>query len=80
MNWQLSGAPDLNGKMKRADLENQIFGKHILLWGPLRQNDKAGRKRLYDWFKIHLNQLPFCNAPEVPIIIKPARIKIDPLI
>lgn len=62
LSWQLSGAPDKNGKMKRADLENQLFGKKILLWGPLRQNDKQGRKRLYQFFHAHLDQLPFCSV------------------
>ena len=61
MDWQLSGALEKNGKKLRADLENQLFGKRILLWGPLRQNDKMGRKRLNDWFKQHVNQLPFCD-------------------
>jgi hypothetical protein len=61
LKWQLNGAPDKSGKMKRPDLENQLFGKKILLWGPLRQNDKHGRKRLYDFFNQHLDQLPFCR-------------------
>lgn len=61
IDWQLSGAPLKNGKKARPDLENQLFGKKILLWGPLRKNDKLGRKRLYDWFKLHLDQLPFCD-------------------
>ena len=56
MSWQLNGA---NGK--RTDLTNQLFGKRILLWGPLRANDKNGRKRLYDFFKQHLDQLSFCS-------------------
>lgn len=63
LSWQLKGAP-LNewGKtLLRPDLKNQLFGKRILLWGPLRQNDKAGRKRLTHWFKSHLDQLPFCQ-------------------
>lgn len=61
MNWQLSGAPNGSGKLLRADLKGQLFGKRILLWGPLRQNDKKGRKLLVGWFKQHLNQLSFCN-------------------
>jgi hypothetical protein len=62
MSWQLSGAPAKNGKLLRPDLKGQLFGKHILLWGPLRQNDKRGRKLLVNWFKSHLDQLPFCKA------------------
>ena len=61
LNWQLSGAPNKSGKKKRADLENHLFGKRILLWGPLRSQDYRGRKTLYSWFKDHLDQLPFCN-------------------
>lgn len=60
MAWQLEGAPTLNGKQRRPDLKGQLFGKRILLWGPLRQNDKRGRKLLIGWFKKHLEQLPFC--------------------
>lgn len=59
--WQLEGAPNANGRMLRPDLKGQLFGKHILLWGPLRQNDKSGRKLLTGWFKKHLDQLPFCK-------------------
>ena len=62
MNWQLMGAPARNGKLLRPDLKGQLFGKHILLWGPLRQNDRRGRKLLVNWFKSHLDQLPFCQA------------------
>lgn len=62
MSWQLSGAPSKNGKQLRPDLLGQLFGKHILLWGPLRQNDKRGRRLLVNWFKSHLDQLPFCKA------------------
>lgn len=60
--WQLEGAPSSRGKMLRPDLKGQLFGKHILLWGPLRQNDKSGRKLLTGWFKKHLDQLPFCSS------------------
>lgn len=60
MSWQLEGAPDSNGKKRRPDLKGQLFGKHILLWGPLRQNDKRGRALLTNWFQKHLDQLPFC--------------------
>lgn len=62
LSWQLEGAPAANGKMLRPDLKGQLFGKHILLWGPLRQNDKRGRKLLTTWFKKHLDQLSFCTA------------------
>lgn len=62
MSWQLNGAPARNGKLLRPDLKGQLFGKRILLWGPLRQNDRRGRKLLVNWFKSHLDQLPFCNA------------------
>jgi hypothetical protein len=62
MSWQLKGAPSKNGKLLRPDLRGQLFGKHILLWGPLRQNDRRGRKLLVNWFKSHLDQLPFCKA------------------
>lgn len=61
LNWQLNGAPSKSGKLKRPDLENQLFGKGILLWGPLRQNDKNGRKRLYSWFNAHVTNLEFCR-------------------
>ena len=61
MSWQLEGAPAANGKQRRPDLRGQLFGKHILLWGPLRQNDKGGRALLVGWFKKHLDQLPFCK-------------------
>ncbi len=62
MNWQLSGAPvGPRQKLLRPDLVNQLFGKKILLWGPLRQNDHGGRARLVNWFKDHLDQLPFCR-------------------
>lgn len=59
--WQLEGAPTSSGKQLRPDLKGQLFGKRILLWGPLRQNDKRGRKLLTGWFKKHLDQLPFCK-------------------
>jgi TorA maturation chaperone TorD len=62
LSWQLEGAPTASGRMLRPDLKGQLFGKHILLWGPLRQNDKSGRKLLTTWFKKHLDQLPFCAA------------------
>lgn len=61
LNWQLSGAPTPKGKKLRSDLEGNLFGKNILLWGPLRERDKNGRKRLYQWFNAHLDQLPFCD-------------------
>lgn len=61
MSWQLEGAPASNGKQRRPDLRGQLFGKRILLWGPLRQNDKSGRALLVGWFKKHLDQLPFCK-------------------
>lgn len=61
LSWQLKGAPSKNGKLLRPDLKRQLFGKYILLWGPLRQNDKTGRKLLVSWFKDHLNQLSFCK-------------------
>ena len=60
LSWQLHGAPTKNGKFLRSDLKNQLFGKYIFLWGPLRQNDKRGRALLVGWFKKHLDQLPFC--------------------
>jgi hypothetical protein len=62
LSWQIEGAPTTSGKLTRPDLKGQLFGKHILLWGPLRQNDKRGRKLLVNWFKSHLDQLPFCKA------------------
>ena len=62
LSWQLEGAPGRNGKMLRPDLKAQLFGKHILLWGPLRQNDKSGRALLVSWFKKHLDQMPFCKS------------------
>lgn len=61
MAWQLKGAPVSEKKLMRPDLKGQLFGKRILLWGPLRQNDKRGRARLVGWFKNHLKQLPFCT-------------------
>ena len=61
MSWQLEGAPTSSGKQRRPDLKGQLFGKRILLWGPLRQNDKSGRALLTGWFKKHLDQLPFCT-------------------
>jgi len=61
LSWQLEGAPRSNGKMLRPDLKGQLFGKYILLWGPLRQNDKSGRALLISWFKKHLDQMPFCK-------------------
>lgn len=62
MSWQLKGAPISTGKLHRPDLKNQLFGKYILLWGPLRQNDKRGRALLTGWFKKHLEQMPFCKV------------------
>lgn len=68
MDWQLSGAPERRRdgtiKLKRPDLENQLFGTGILLWGPLRSHDKRGRKLIYSWFNDHLEQLPFCKILE----------------
>jgi Transglycosylase SLT domain len=64
LSWQLSGAPGKNGKLQRADLKQQLFGKYIFLWGPLRQNDKRGRALLVNWFKKHLDQLPFCQSEQ----------------
>lgn len=61
MSWQLEGAPTKSGRELRPDLKGQLFGKRILLWGPLRQNDKRGRALLTGWFKKHLDQLPFCS-------------------
>ena len=62
MSWQLNGAPvKTNGRLLRPDLKNQLFGKKILLWGPLRQNDARGRNLLVGWFKKHLDQMPFCK-------------------
>lgn len=60
--WQLEGAPTKSGRQLRPDLKGQLFGKRILLWGPLRQNDKRGRALLTGWFKKHLDQLPFCSV------------------
>lgn len=62
LSWQLKGAPSKDGKLLRPDLKRQLFGKYILLWGPLRQNDKSGRRLLVSWFKDHLNQLSFCKS------------------
>nr|BDT27659.1 lytic transglycosylase domain-containing protein [Bacteriovorax sp. HI3] len=62
MSWQLKGAPAPSGKLLRRDLKGQLFGKRILLWGPLRQNDKRGRALLTGWFKRHLEQMPFCKS------------------
>ncbi|MBC7429971.1 MAG: lytic transglycosylase domain-containing protein [Bacteriovorax sp.] len=59
--WQLKGAPVTETKFLRPDLKGQLFGKYILLWGPLRQNDKRGRALLVSWFKKHLDQMPFCS-------------------
>ena len=59
--WQLKGAPSGSKKLLRPDLFGQLFGKGILLWGPLRQNDIKGRALLVGWFKKHLEQLPFCT-------------------
>lgn len=68
MDWQTSGAPEKRRdgtlRLKRPDLENQLFGTGILLWGPLRSRDKRGRKLIYAWFNAHLDQLPFCKIPE----------------
>lgn len=61
MSWQLKGAPTSSGKLLRPDLKGQLFGKYILLWGPLRQNDKRGRALLTGWFKKHLEQMSFCK-------------------
>lgn len=63
LNWQLKGAPAKNGKLLRPDLKDQLFGKYILLWGPLRQNDKRGRDLLVSWFKKHSDQMSFCRVP-----------------
>lgn len=65
MSWQLEGAPTTSGKQQRPDLKGQLFGKRILLWGPLRQKDKSGRKLLVNWFKRHHDQLPFCSEKVV---------------
>ena len=65
MSWQLEGAPTISGKQRRPDLRGQLFGKGILLWGPLRQNDKRGRALLVNWFKKHLDQLPFCSIDKL---------------
>lgn len=59
--WQLQGAPTTSGRKLRSDLQGQIFGKYIFQWGPLRQNDRHGRKLLVTWFKNHVDQLSFCN-------------------
>lgn len=59
--WQLQGAPTSSGRKLRSDLEGQLFGKYIFQWGPLRQNDRSGRKLLVTWFKNHVDQLSFCN-------------------
>lgn len=64
--WQLQGAPTKSGKKLRSDLEGELFGKYIFQWGPLRQNDHRGRKLLVEWFKNHLNQLPFCDTRSIP--------------
>ncbi len=64
MAWQLKGAPVSEKKFLRPDLKGQLFGKYILLWGPLRQNDKRGRALLVGWFKKHLDQMPFCSKAE----------------
>ncbi len=64
MAWQLKGAPVTEKKFMRPDLKGQLFGKYILLWGPLRQNDKRGRALLVGWFKKHLDQMPFCSQAE----------------
>lgn len=64
MAWQLKGAPVTEKKFMRPDLKGQLFGKYILLWGPLRQNDKRGRALLVGWFKKHLDQMPFCSKIE----------------
>lgn len=61
MKWQLDGAPVSEDKKLRSDLEGQIFGKYIFQWGPLRQEDFRGRKLLVDWFRDHLDQMPFCQ-------------------
>lgn len=61
MNWQLAGAPaGSKNILRRPDLVNRLFGKKMLLWGPLSQRDHGGRARLVNWFKNHLDQLPFC--------------------
>ena len=65
MSWQLEGAPTSSGRQLRPDFKGQLFGKYILLWGPLRQNDKRGRALLTGWFKKHLDQLPFCAEKSV---------------
>ena len=61
MIWQLEGAPVSETKKLRPDLEGQLFGKYIFQWGPLREQDRSGRKLLVDWFRDHLEQLPFCS-------------------
>jgi len=60
LDWQLAGAI-VRGKQTRPDLENQIFGKNILLWGPLREKDFKGRKRLYNFFFKHVDQISACR-------------------
>ncbi len=60
LDWQLAGAI-VRGKQTRPDLENQIFGKNILLWGPLRERDFLGRKRLYQYFLKHIDQIAACQ-------------------
>lgn len=67
MTWQLDGAPVKNRgilKLRRPDLKGHLFGKKILLWGPLRSKDKRGRQSLYHYFESHLDQLPFCREEE----------------
>lgn len=61
MSWQLRGAPKRNEKKLRPDLAGQLFGKYMFQWGPLRENDRSGRKLLVNWFKDHLEQLKFCH-------------------
>lgn len=61
MSWQLQGAPLSSGKTLRSDLKENIFGKYMFQWGPLRQNDHRGRGLLTNWFKSHLDQLKFCR-------------------
>lgn len=61
LSWQMAGAPTKHGRFLRPDLQQQLFGKNIFLWGPLRQQDKRGRALLVGWFKKHLPLLPFCQ-------------------
>ncbi len=64
LSWQLNGAPiskKENSKKLRPDLEGQLFGKKMFQWGPLRKNDKNGKKLLVNWFKKHADQLNFCH-------------------